>query len=66
MVNLTRRFAGERMSVISVNGHPALMIEGPYGPAVLQIVHRGGRVTKVLALMNAEKLAALDNPVELT
>lgn len=66
MVNLARRFESSPMSMVSVNGHPALLIERPDGPSVLQIIHREGRVTKVLSMLNLDKLAALDHPVRLT
>lgn len=61
----TDRAAFETMAVW-LNGAPAIRIESDSGRAAVSLVVENGRITRIYATSNPEKLTRLDNPADLT
>jgi RNA polymerase sigma-70 factor (ECF subfamily) len=49
-----------------LNGAPAIRIESDSGRAAVSIVVENGRITRIYATSNPEKLTRLDKPADLT
>jgi RNA polymerase sigma-70 factor (ECF subfamily) len=65
LTNLTRRLGTVPTRVTTVNAGPALVVDVPGGPIVVCGEARQGLVTRIWVQLNPEKLAALDQPLDL-
>ncbi|MER5796658.1 hypothetical protein [Streptomyces sp. NPDC001980] len=49
-----------------LNGAPAIRIESDSGRAAVSLLIENGRITRIYATSNPQKLARLDHPTDLT
>jgi RNA polymerase sigma-70 factor (ECF subfamily) len=65
LVNLAKRNGRLPTRFATYNAGPALVMEAPDGPIVVAGEATGGRVSRIWILANLDKIASLDEPVDL-
>ncbi|MFD8813548.1 RNA polymerase sigma-70 factor [Streptomyces sp. NPDC059627] len=58
--------AGAETTVVWLNGAPAIRIQSGGGPAAVSLLIENGRITRIYATSNPQKLTRIDEPTELT